>query len=140
FHARLRTGRQFGMLRRLHPALDFRRSATKRVHSAENFEACLLGAAMAEVLGHRANDGFTCPREHCRRACQTIPSCRDIGNTVLRLRCALELDEAVELSLEISDHLSTPSSKVGKLNHHRPRCAPPSTCSTSPVIWLASVR
>src|SRR5450432_1069714 len=24
--------------------------------------------------------------------------------------------------------------------HHRPRCAPPSTCSTSPVTWLASVR
>src|SRR5450631_4205971 len=22
--------------------------------------------------------------------------------------------------------------------HHRPRCAPPSTCSTSPVTWLAS--
>src|ERR1700722_15070540 len=24
--------------------------------------------------------------------------------------------------------------------HHRPRCAPPSTGSTSPVTWLASVR
>src|SRR6266404_1322405 len=28
----------------------------------------------------------------------------------------------------------------GHLHHHRPRCAPPSTCSTSPVTWLASVR
>src|SRR5256885_3690198 len=28
----------------------------------------------------------------------------------------------------------------GHLRHHRPRCAPPSTCSTSPVTWLASVR
>src|SRR5258707_14035219 len=25
-------------------------------------------------------------------------------------------------------------------HHHLPRCAPPSTCSTSPVIWRASVR
>src|SRR4029077_12279784 len=24
--------------------------------------------------------------------------------------------------------------------HHLPTCAPPSTCSTSPVIWRASVR
>src|SRR6266852_4309302 len=44
------------------------------------------------------------------------------------------------------DRQQTPASFVAKpalhlrLHHHRPKCAPPSTCSTSPVIWLASVR
>ena len=27
-----------------------------------------------------------------------------------------------------------------RLLHHRPKCAPPSTCNTSPVTWLAWVR
>src|SRR5437660_7219451 len=47
------------------------------------------------------------------------------------------------ISLEASsgDRQETPVSALHlRLNHHRPRCAPPSTCSTSPVIWLASVR
>ena len=36
--------------------------------------------------------------------------------------------------------LTTACPVVADYNYHRPRCAPPSTCSTSPVTWLAPVR
>src|ERR1700720_3265540 len=52
----------------------------------------------------------------------------------------------ISLEAASGDGQETPASFVAKpalhlrLHHHRPRCAPPSTCSTSPVTWLASVR
>src|SRR5262249_27729297 len=86
------------------------RGGAERVHGAEGLESGLLGAAMAIVLGHGASEGITCPREHRRCARQPISAPRSIRGALLRMRCALELDEAVELRLEVGPQAALPKS------------------------------
>jgi hypothetical protein len=100
------------MLRRLHSIFDPRRSVTKCIHGAENFESGLLGTAMAKVLGHGNSDGVTCLREHRRCAGQPISARRGLRDALLCMRCALEFYEFVESGLEVGGgHLDAPYSK-----------------------------
>ena len=109
-----------------------RRRATPQGWCRARFRSGFCMANTACLQAHRS-----------RRGKLTISGTRPVPRqTALALRIMGKLSYIQILAQTLQVNVSCrPGAKAAdKRHHHRPRCAPPSTCSTSPVTWLASVR